>query len=63
MNNSRLLKLLKGMNIPSHRKKNLDKHNLVWLSKYLEIKNSNHKNYKEIMKLITNKLNNNDYLK
>ena len=49
---SKLLTLLKDMDIPEGRR-----YDLRWISRNLEVRNRNHKNYKEAMRLIKDYVN------
>ena len=62
MNNSvvRLEKLLKYFDIPSFRH-TLNKNNLTWLNKHLDLKNKHNPNLKEAIILIKDCLNNHYY--
>jgi hypothetical protein len=56
-----LLTLLKKMDVPFYRKENLDKNNLLWLQKNLNIKNSDNPKYKEVINIINRKIENKEY--
>jgi hypothetical protein len=47
-----LEKLLKTMDLPFNRKKDLNPAKIKWLSKRMGVKNSDHPNYKEAMEII-----------
>ena len=48
------------MEVPSQRK-NLSKHNLLWLSRNLSIRNSQHTNFGEAATIIRRLLKNKEY--
>jgi hypothetical protein len=49
------------MDVPFYRKENLDKNNLLWLQKNLNIKNSDNPKYKEVINIINRKIENKEY--
>ncbi len=53
---SKLQHLMSGMDIPAHRYEIETLSNIQWLHKNLPIRNSSHRNYKDVMALITNLL-------
>ena len=56
----RLEKLLKCFDVPSFRR-TLNKNNLTWLNKHLDLKNKNHPSYTEASTLINDCLTNHYY--
>jgi len=44
---TQLRDLLRGMDLPAHRKENFSVHNLRWLSRNLSVRNSDHQHYGE----------------
>jgi peroxiredoxin len=45
--------LLKGMDLPFHRKKVINTDDIRWLFTHLKTKNSNHVNYEKVITLIS----------
>lgn len=50
---SKLTKLLRNMDIPTHRKTKHTPENLKWLGKNIGVRNSNHKNYNEVTSILS----------
>ena len=49
---SKVAELIKKMNLPDYRKSVKHNDDLRWLKNNLNVKNANHKNYAEVMKII-----------
>ena len=49
---SKVAELIKKMNLPDYRKSVKHNDDLLWLKNNLNVKNSNHNNYAEVMKII-----------
>jgi hypothetical protein len=49
---AKVAELIKKMNLPDYRKSVKHNDDLRWLKNNLNVKNANHKNYEEVMKII-----------
>jgi hypothetical protein len=47
-----LLKSLKSFDLPAHRKAKTNKSNLLWLSRNIKVRNSDHPNLERVLELI-----------
>ena len=56
-----LAKLLRKMDIPTHRKSGFNKNNLLWLSRNLSVKNFDRPKFDEAMAEIRRRLDEKDY--
>ena len=49
---AKVAELIKKMNLPDYRKSVKHNDDLRWLKNNLHVKNANHKNYEEVMKIL-----------
>lgn len=61
MKTDKLHRLLNSMDLPEYRIGTLNKNNLIWLSKNLKFRNSEHTSYKVVQKEINRRLEEKEY--
>lgn len=62
MEDKKLMKLMRGMDVPSYRVEKLNLSNLTWLGKNLEVRNSGHPNFNKVSNEISLRLKNKVYV-